>query len=571
MGIIIFNGKSSLEYGLQVEHYPSYEAPQRDYELTHVPGRNGDVLVDSGSYKNVNREYELASGSCSPDTFTFLVQQFIDWLCSFPGYGILEDSYDDDHYRVAVYDESLSITNIQNRAGRAKIRFNCKPQRFLKTGDVPIILEEPGFIENKTRFASRPVLTVSGNGKTKLFIGQKAIDIAFTDVSSDGTDGFQAVLVSPEEFLEKVSELSYTNYIFNNSGKSVNIVPLISEESTLEVDPITEEGVRTFIERISGNVQDSIFLYYTVTTFEVQNLKSSYVTKITATSASKAAIDRAYSADTNVIFTTNSVYLEVADVTGGIDISSISLNNFIEKINYYISINGVSSPYSEDNNVKAIFSKYNNNLYLRFIYTNEKGDIVQTEDDVIEELSDFGIAYSGSFVNGNSFSIIITTTWMDERQQEYDGCPFGLYCDELPNTKTSFRLDIVKSSWRYNGDKVLLSEFGIETKGTPVSGDRLYCELFDTWQSDQIEGQINLKDYGFTFVGIPDESSIVSVSTSGTITIDCELQESYNNTKNMNRYVSFVNGIPQLEPGNNDISFDDHITSLEVVPKWWTI
>ncbi len=32
----------------------------RDVSVTHIPGRNGDLIVDNGCYKNVTRTYALA-------------------------------------------------------------------------------------------------------------------------------------------------------------------------------------------------------------------------------------------------------------------------------------------------------------------------------------------------------------------------------------------------------------------------------------------------------------------------------------------------------------------------------
>lgn len=47
MGVITFNGIASDKLGIQVEHPPGYETPKKDYEIVHVPGRNGDVYIDT--------------------------------------------------------------------------------------------------------------------------------------------------------------------------------------------------------------------------------------------------------------------------------------------------------------------------------------------------------------------------------------------------------------------------------------------------------------------------------------------------------------------------------------------
>ena len=48
MGVIIFNNKSSADCRIQVAHPPGYAYPERDYTITHIPGRNGDIIQDNG-------------------------------------------------------------------------------------------------------------------------------------------------------------------------------------------------------------------------------------------------------------------------------------------------------------------------------------------------------------------------------------------------------------------------------------------------------------------------------------------------------------------------------------------
>lgn len=170
MGVIIFNGISSMDYHIQVEHPPSYEIPSKDYDITHVPGRNGDIFIDKGSYQNVGRSYEIAVGSLEMD-FTKLANGISEWLHSASGYGRLEDSYEPDYYRLAVYEESVTIENILQHAGRVTVSFNCKPQRFLKSGEQSAVFTGVGQLFNPTGFQSLPIINVYGNGGGILGVG----------------------------------------------------------------------------------------------------------------------------------------------------------------------------------------------------------------------------------------------------------------------------------------------------------------------------------------------------------------------------------------------------------------
>ena len=60
MGIIKFNNVPSTTPGLEVETFPNYVSPEKEYQVTHVPGRNGDLVVDTKTYKNVPRPYKVS-------------------------------------------------------------------------------------------------------------------------------------------------------------------------------------------------------------------------------------------------------------------------------------------------------------------------------------------------------------------------------------------------------------------------------------------------------------------------------------------------------------------------------
>ena len=174
MGVIIFNNKSSADCRIQVAHPPGYAYPERDYTITHIPGRNGDIIQDNGCYKNVERTYEVSFDAPDEDFATY-ANAVSAWLHSTTGYARLEDSYEPNYYRMATYQESNIFENLYNQAGTATIVFECKPQRFLKTGDNIIAIQNSLTIMNPTGFEAYPlfkvtgtsgVLTVNGNSIT---------------------------------------------------------------------------------------------------------------------------------------------------------------------------------------------------------------------------------------------------------------------------------------------------------------------------------------------------------------------------------------------------------------------
>ena len=177
MGAITFNGTSSTSLGIKVWTAPEYTIPEKDVTAVHVPGRNGDILIDNGVYKNTTRSYQVSlyNGSSS---YAVLAHTIADWIHSADGYRRLEDTYDSLYYRQAVYVESTPFTNVHNKAAIVKLTFSCKPQRFLKSGETETTVSSS--ISNSTKFTARPKITVtkSGSGAAAFTFGGTTISIA---------------------------------------------------------------------------------------------------------------------------------------------------------------------------------------------------------------------------------------------------------------------------------------------------------------------------------------------------------------------------------------------------------
>lgn len=176
MGIIKYNGISTDEVGIVVETPPDYEIPERNYEIIPVPGRNGDIVIDLNSYKNVVREYNIAIGEEDGD-FSVLSSKIANWLYSGHGYLRLEDSYLPEYYMMAAVIAPNNIINILQQAGRATVQFNRKPQRFLKSGDRSIIVTKQTTLFNPTQFNSKPLIIVNGTGSGVVNIGGYSVKI----------------------------------------------------------------------------------------------------------------------------------------------------------------------------------------------------------------------------------------------------------------------------------------------------------------------------------------------------------------------------------------------------------
>ena len=154
----IYNGMLSKDYGLILSGEDTWKRPQPDVTRISVPGRNGDLIQLGNRYQNLDITYHCGIGKDMGMNF----DAFNAALLSEPGYHRLEDSYHPEHYRLAVFESALEPEVSQtDDSGKVDIKFNCKPQLFLKTGEVEVLVSDGGFIYNPTPYPATPLLRFS--------------------------------------------------------------------------------------------------------------------------------------------------------------------------------------------------------------------------------------------------------------------------------------------------------------------------------------------------------------------------------------------------------------------------
>lgn len=161
MGNFKFGEHSTKDFDLIIQAPPTYNIPAKDVTIEHVPGRNGDLLIDNKSWQNVERTYSVASVFRPGTDFIGNSERLIKWLTTQKGYHRLEDSYDPEVYRLAEYKNSGSLTNYYDVATAINISFDCKPQRYLKSGENPVkFIGSTATLENITGYPALPEITI---------------------------------------------------------------------------------------------------------------------------------------------------------------------------------------------------------------------------------------------------------------------------------------------------------------------------------------------------------------------------------------------------------------------------
>lgn len=257
-----FDGETSASFGVHLTGEGVYNAPVRAVEMVNVPARNGAFALDQGYFENIEVTYTASIAADNEADFSAAVSDLRNFLCSKNGYCRLEDDYNPNEYRMAVYKSGLEVAQFRNITGEFDIVFDCKPQRFLKSGETAISVTSGDTITNPTRFNAHPLLEVKGHGVIN--IGNGKIEIVNEEIgrlllaNSTIASGVIDVMLDEGNFglLENGDEFSVSAYSkFRGAmfiGGSANDNQIISATFSTSgaIDASVSEVVTTGVIRV---------------------------------------------------------------------------------------------------------------------------------------------------------------------------------------------------------------------------------------------------------------------------------------------------------------------------------
>lgn len=160
----VYGNINSKDNNIGVHGGGTFSAPERIVETFNVDGRNGDIVIDSGSFRNLNITYHCYI----INKFGQNMDDFRSKLKSLTGYQILEDSFHPDEYREGVLIDAIEPSVYgKARTGEFDLVFNCKPQRWLKSGQKSLSMAG-GIIKNPTYHIAKPIIRAYGRGTLKV-------------------------------------------------------------------------------------------------------------------------------------------------------------------------------------------------------------------------------------------------------------------------------------------------------------------------------------------------------------------------------------------------------------------
>lgn len=157
----ILDGVDSREFGIFLGGQGTFGAPSKAYNYHNIPGRNGALIGTEKRFNNI----EVTYPALIYKDFKQNISDFRNFLLSRDGYVRLEDTFNRDEYRLASYSDAfeLEVTK-RNDAGKFDITFNCKPQRWLASGEIKSEATSSMTLTNPTLFRSKPLVRVYGYG-----------------------------------------------------------------------------------------------------------------------------------------------------------------------------------------------------------------------------------------------------------------------------------------------------------------------------------------------------------------------------------------------------------------------
>ena len=182
-----FNGKDFADFGVHVDESKAFGSPEKDYELVEIMGRNGNLSIYNDRFKDITLPFPcfIRTG------FIEKYRSLLAYLNSQTGYQRLETDKEPNHFRKALFQGIVDPqTTAFNHGGFFTVNLLAHPQRFLKSGEIPVSATE---LWNPTYFDSHPLIRCYGNGS--LTINSQTITVAsnpydYVDIDCDIMDAF---------------------------------------------------------------------------------------------------------------------------------------------------------------------------------------------------------------------------------------------------------------------------------------------------------------------------------------------------------------------------------------------
>lgn len=188
--MINFNGKNLIDFGCHTDELDSLTRPQRDTSSVEIPGRNGTLTFSNNRFKNVTLSFNCMIDKDFERNYAALMA----FLLQDDEYHRLEGYAEKETYRMAKLSSAPKTdTSAWFQRATFTLDFDCKPQRFLKSGKEVKTFTAAGTLKNPTLFTALPLIRAYGTGNFS--VGGITVKItsadSYTDIDCDMQEAYK--------------------------------------------------------------------------------------------------------------------------------------------------------------------------------------------------------------------------------------------------------------------------------------------------------------------------------------------------------------------------------------------
>mgnify|MGYP001585048294 CR=1 FL=1 len=215
------NLDSYIDYGIVINTLPPSTKAEKNVEEIPIPGRNGDITVDDGTYKPITFTLTCTLLDASK------INEVKSWL---DGYSDLVFNWEVDRYYKAKLINRIDISQSMDTLGEFPLIFKAQPHAYALNNNI-ITISSPGTIYNPSSADSAPKLKVYGSGDILLNIGTQQFGLL--DVDGYVTIDCEMMECYKDEDLKNTS----TQGEFFKLEPGINSIDWMGNVSKIEIIP----------------------------------------------------------------------------------------------------------------------------------------------------------------------------------------------------------------------------------------------------------------------------------------------------------------------------------------------
>lgn len=215
----IYNGRSSLDFGLLIEDDNFMSSAPNNIESKDIEGREGNLLIKKEGSPNITKWFKC---DIRPDkvgkTLYEVAEELKNWLQSNTEYSDLISSDNPLFKYEAIYSGSVDPQRAAINFGAIMINFDCKPYK-ISTHEVKLTLTEPRNYFNRS-LDYKPKLKIYGSGDIIIKINNQELDLR----------GIDDYIIVDSQLMNAYKLIDVTNEMVNQNQKMYSVdFPIIKK------------------------------------------------------------------------------------------------------------------------------------------------------------------------------------------------------------------------------------------------------------------------------------------------------------------------------------------------------